>query len=169
MCNGAPPSAPPPIGHAGDDVNCGLFGGGCASVDSSGISHKVCLYILTKPPVRRDKSTSSRASNLIMLRKFGLTLGFVGALLFVLVERVIYLHRRNWLFLCKRGQRTLAADPAGSGIWLKVERPRNASGQLDRAEQWGRRGGTLIGLSAVSTVTDCPACGMASAPMMGPP
>jgi len=41
----------------------------------------------------------SRTSNLISLRKFGLPLGFVGALLFVLVERVIYPHGRIRLFL----------------------------------------------------------------------
>jgi hypothetical protein len=26
-----------------DDVNCGLLGGGCASVDTDVISHQVCL------------------------------------------------------------------------------------------------------------------------------
>ena len=60
-------------------MNGGLLGGGCAPVDTDVISHPVCVYVFAKPLVRRDKSTSSRASNLIMLRKFGLTLGFVGA------------------------------------------------------------------------------------------
>src|SRR6478736_5635553 len=85
-----------------DDVNCGLLGGGCGSVDTDVISHQVCLLVLAKALLRRDKSTSSRASNLIMLPKFGLTLGFVGALLLVLVVRVVYLHRRVRLFLGKK-------------------------------------------------------------------
>ena len=72
-----------------DDVNGGLLGGGCASVDTDVISQQVCVYVFAKPLVRCDKSTCSRASHLIPLRKFGLTLGFIGALLLVLVERVI--------------------------------------------------------------------------------
>src|SRR5580693_1655496 len=82
-----------------DDVNRSLLGGGCASVDTDVISQQVCVYVFAKPLVRRDKSTCPRASNLISLRKFGLPLGFVGALLFVLVERVIYPHGRIRLFL----------------------------------------------------------------------
>jgi hypothetical protein len=82
-----------------DDVNRSLLGGGCASVDTDVISQQVRVYVFAKPLVRRDKSTCSRASNLISLRKFGLPLGFVGALLFVLVERVIYPHGRIRLFL----------------------------------------------------------------------
>src|ERR1700722_12041785 len=82
-----------------DDVNRSLLGGGCASVDTDVISQQVRVYVFAKPLVRSDKSTCSRASNLISLRKFGLPLGFVGALLFVLVERVIYPHGRIRLFL----------------------------------------------------------------------
>ena len=72
-----------------DDVNGGLLGGGSASVDTDVISHQVGVYVFAKPLVRRDKSTCSRASHLISLRKFGLPLGFVGSLLLLLVERVI--------------------------------------------------------------------------------
>ena len=72
-----------------DDVNGGLLGGGSASIDTDVISHQVRVYVFAKPLVRRDKSSCSRASNLISLRKFGLPLGFIGALLLVLVERVI--------------------------------------------------------------------------------
>jgi hypothetical protein len=85
-----------------DDVNRCLLGGGSASVHTDVISQQVCVYVFAKPLVRRDKSTCPRASNLISLRKFGLTLGLVGALLLVLVERVIYLHCRIRLFLCKQ-------------------------------------------------------------------
>jgi hypothetical protein len=82
-----------------DDVNRCLLGGGSASVDTDVISQQVCVYVFAKPPVRRDKSTCPLASNFISLRKFGLPLGLVGALLFVLVERVIYPHGRIRLFL----------------------------------------------------------------------
>ena len=101
-----------------DDVNCGLLGGGCASVDTDVISHQVCLLVLAKTLVRRDKSTSSRASNLIMLRKFGLTLGFVGALLLVLVVRVVYLHRRVRLFLGKKLVQAFGSRiEGGTSVW----------------------------------------------------
>ena len=43
-------------------MNCGLLGGGCASVDTDVISHRVCLLVLAKTLVRWDKSTSSRES-----------------------------------------------------------------------------------------------------------
>ena len=85
-----------------DDMNGGLLGGGRASVDTDIISEQLGVYVFAKPLIRRDKSTSSRASNLIMLRKFGLTLGFVRALLLVLVGRVIYVHCGIWLFLGKQ-------------------------------------------------------------------
>lgn len=84
-----------------DDVNCGLLGGGCASVNADVISEQLGVYVCAKPLVRRDKSTCSRGSHLISLRKFGLSLGFVGALALVLVGRVIYVRCRVWLFLGK--------------------------------------------------------------------
>ena len=101
-----------------DDVNCGLLGGGCASVDTDVISHQVCLLVLAKTLLRWDKSTSSRASNLIMLRKFGLTLGFVGASLLVLVIRVVYLHRRVRLFLGKKLVEAFGSRiDGGTSVW----------------------------------------------------
>ena len=101
-----------------DDVNCGLLGGGCASVDTDVISHQVCLLVLAKTPVRWDKSTSSRASNLIMLRKFGFTLGFVGALLLVLVVRVVCLHRRVRLFLGEKLVQAFGSRiEGGTSVW----------------------------------------------------
>ena len=72
-----------------DDVNGGLLGGGCASVDTDVISHQLGVYVFAKPLIRRDKSTCPRASHLISLRKLGLPLGFIGALLLVFVQRVI--------------------------------------------------------------------------------
>jgi hypothetical protein len=75
--------------------------------------------VLAKTLVRRDKSTSSRASNLIMLRKFGLTLGFLGALLLVLlVVRVVYLHRRVRLFLGKKLVQAFGSRVEGAtSVW----------------------------------------------------
>src|ERR1700730_483170 len=82
-----------------DDVKRSLLGGACASVDTDVISQQVRVYVFAKPLVRRDKSTCSRASNLISVRKCALPLGFVGAWLCVLVERVIYPHGLIRLFL----------------------------------------------------------------------
>ena len=74
--------------------------------------------MLAKTLVRRDKSTSPRASNLIMLRKFGLTLGFLGALLLVLVVRVVYLHRRVRLFLGKKLVQAFGSRVEGAtSVW----------------------------------------------------
>ena len=38
-----------------DDVNRGLLGGGCASVDTDVISQQVRVYVFAKPLIRRDK------------------------------------------------------------------------------------------------------------------
>ena len=84
-----------------DDVNCGLLSRGCAPVDTDVISQQFCLYVLAKPPVRRDQATGSLASNLLVLRKFALPLGFVGSLQLVLVVQVVDVHRRIGFFLGK--------------------------------------------------------------------
>src|SRR5271166_306202 len=84
-----------------DDVNSGLFGRCCSPADTDVLGHQLRLCVFAKPPVRRDKSTRSRPPNLASLRELDFTLGFVGPLLFIRVERVTDSRQRILLFLCK--------------------------------------------------------------------
>src|SRR5271157_125299 len=84
-----------------DDVNSGLFGRRCSPADTDVLGHQLCLRVFTKPPVRSDKSTRSLPPNLASLRELDFTLGFVGPLLFICVERVTDSRQRILLFLCK--------------------------------------------------------------------
>ena len=54
-------------GFVFDDMNRGFLGGCCASANTDVLSDQLCLCIFAKPPVRRHKSTRSRASNLASL------------------------------------------------------------------------------------------------------
>jgi hypothetical protein len=82
-------------------VNSGLFGRRCSPADTDVLGHQLCLYVFAKPPVRRDKSTRARPPNLASLRELEFTLGFVGPLLFICVERVTDSRQRILLFLYK--------------------------------------------------------------------
>jgi hypothetical protein len=81
-----------------DDVNRGFLGGGCASTDTDVLSDQLCLCVFAEPLVGCDKPTGSRTSKLDSLRKFGLTLGFVGALPLICVERGVDPRCRILLF-----------------------------------------------------------------------
>ena len=80
-------------------MNRGFLGGCCASADTDVLSDQFCLGVFAKSPVRRDKSAGSGTANLTSPGKFGFPLGFVGALLLIVVERDIYPPCRIWLFL----------------------------------------------------------------------
>src|SRR5271167_2762024 len=82
-----------------DDVNRGFLGGCCASADTDVLGDQFRLSVFAKPHVRRDKSTRSHAANLTSLKKFGLALGVVGALLLGFVQGDINPRCRIRLFL----------------------------------------------------------------------
>ena len=81
-------------------MNSGLFGRRCSPADTDVLGHQLCLcFRQTLCPAQQVDPL--RPPNLASLRELDFTLGFVGPLLFICVERVTDSRQRILLFLCK--------------------------------------------------------------------